>query len=208
MEPSTLKRRTRSEIITLLKGTNRKGIDAVCQYLVDSDYFSARCHSHHRFNGGLAVHSLGVYKEFKKLNPSLSEDSIRIVSLLHDICSSHHPQFNHIGRGHHGLRSVQLLDELGLELKADERNAIARHMHSIRKFPSTGTYTTREMLQHYIHRCDHRDAENYPGGFSSRQKPNSTMYQVDTLLYATRLQGIEKLIDQLHVNFKKLTSNN
>ena len=68
MEPSTLKRRTRSEIITLLKGTNRKGIDAVCQYLVDSDYFSARCYSHHRFNGGLAVHSLGVYKEFKKLD--------------------------------------------------------------------------------------------------------------------------------------------
>ena len=204
MEPSSLKARTRAEIISLLKGTKRNGMDAVCRYLDESDFFTERCNSHHRFIGGLAVHSLGVYREFKKLNPSLPDDSIRIVSLLHDICKSHHPHYNYIGRGHHGLRSVLLLEELGLELKPEERHAIAKHMHDIRQLPPTGTYATKEMLQHYVHRCDHRDAERYPGGFNSQQEPNSTMYQVETLLYASRRPGIEMLIDQLHIGFRKL----
>lgn len=77
--------KAKEEILSLLKEVDCPGIDKVIWYLNDSTYFRARCGSHHQFSGGLAVHSLGVYKEMKKLNLSLPEDSMRIVALLHDI---------------------------------------------------------------------------------------------------------------------------
>ena len=198
MEKEDLILQTKNEILSLLKGVNRPGMDKVIWYLKNSTYFTARCNSHHRFSGGLAVHSLGVYKEMKNLNPSLPEDSIRVVALLHDICKAHHPAYDHIGKGHHGARSVQLLSKLGLKFKTGEYYAIEKHMHRIHNIPSTKTYDSRDMLRHYIHQCDHRDSATYPDNYDSFTPKKSLKYQFDTLLYSTRRPGIEIVLDQLH----------
>ena len=199
---------TKDEILTLLREINRPGIDKVIWYLNESTFFKEYCNSHHTFKGGLAVHSLGVYREIKKLNTSLPEDSIRIVALLHDICKSRHPLYNHIGvtyengrhHKHHGLRSALLLEELGLEYHSGEEDAIKDHMHRIKDTPSSKTYDQCKMLRHYMHSCDHRDAATYPGNYDSfaSDEHKNLKYQIDTLLYSTHRSGIEIVIDHLH----------
>lgn len=201
-------KKTKEEIISLLKGVNRPGIDKIIWYLNESTFFEEDCNSHHTFKGGLAVHSLGVYKEIKKLNTSLPEDSIRIVALLHDIYKSRHPLYNHIGitykngktHIYHGLRSALLLEELGLEFHTGEYYAIEKHMHRIKDTPSSKTYDLRDMLRHYMHSCDHRDSATYPKGFDSYtpDEKKHRWYSIDTLIYSTRRPGIEIVIDHLH----------
>lgn len=202
------------EITFLLKGVNRPGIENVVRYLHESTFFSARCHSHHQFRGGLAVHSLGVYKEFEKLNTGLPEDSIRIVSLLHDICKSHHPSYDHIGKGHHGYRSVQLLKALKFKFNIGEYYAIVKHMHRIKHTPAEGQYGICDSIRHYLHQSDHRDAETFPKGFDSYTTNRSSKYLVDSYIYSTCKKGKEILIDELHnrhnefyAAFGKLISN-
>ncbi len=198
MTKEKLLRNTREEILSLLREVHRPGMDKVIWYLETSDFFRARCNSHHVFSGGLAVHSLGVYKEFKKLDTSFPEDSIRIVCLLHDICKAHLQGYNHIGRGHHGLRSALLLDALHLKLDQAERHAICNHMHPVKSIPASGSYPYADQFQHYINRCDHRDSESFPHGFDSHTTRKSLKYQIDTLLYSTHRPGIEIVIDHLH----------
>lgn len=141
-------------IISLLSDVNREGIGNVIAYLENSDYFSAHCHHHHRYIGGLADHSLGVYYEMRKLAPELPDDSCRIVALFHDLCTTHLEGYNTIGCHHHGQRSVLLLDVLGFKLFDEERLAICRHMHHI---PSSeqGDHTA---LWHFLHLCDRNSA--------------------------------------------------
>jgi 23S rRNA maturation-related 3'-5' exoribonuclease YhaM len=199
---------TKDEILSLLQEIHRPGIDKVIRYLNESTFFKENCNTHHTFRGGLAVHSLGVYKEMKKLNVSLPEDSIRIVALLHDICKSHHPLYDHIGvtykngkpYKHHGLRSVLLLEELGLQFHTGEYYAIEKHMHRIKDIPSSNTYDQRDMLRHYMHSCDHRDSATYPKGFDSYTLDDKKRrwFKIETLLYSTHRPGIEIVIDHLH----------
>lgn len=47
----------KEEILGLLRGTGRKGIEQTIGYILGT-YFTAHCHSHHRGEGGLARHSL------------------------------------------------------------------------------------------------------------------------------------------------------
>ena len=68
MTQTELVEHTKDEILALLREINRPGIDKVIWYLNESTFFKEDCNSHHTFRGGLAVHSLGVYKEIKKLN--------------------------------------------------------------------------------------------------------------------------------------------
>lgn len=198
MNKEELVKKTREEILSLLKEVDRPGMDRVIWYLENSDFFRARCNSHHQFSGGLAVHSFGVYKEFKKLDTGFPEDSIRIVCLLHDICKAHLDGYNHIGKGHHGLRSRMLLDALNLQFERGERNAIEKHMHRVSRIPSRATYGYHDLFRHYIHQCDHRDCESFPRGFDSYSTEKTLKYQIDTLLYETRRPGIEIVIDHLH----------
>ena len=193
---------TREEILSLLKGVKRDGMDAVIRYLNESDFFTRKCYSHHCFSGGLAIHSLGVYKEAKKCEAPIADHHLRIVALLHDICKSHHPQYDHIHPHRHGYRSVKLLEALGLILTNDEYEAIKLHMHRIDKTPSSMTYDSCNMLRHYMHQCDHRDAATYPSNFESftPDEHKNLKYQIDTFLYSTHRSGIEIVIDHLHRN--------
>lgn len=145
---------TKTEIISLLSDINREGISNVIAYLDKSDYFTAHCYHHHRYDGGLAEHSLGVYHEMRALAPELPDESCRIVALFHDICTSHMPGYDTVAHHHHGQRSVDLLDVLGLELHDDERLAISRHMHHVpAKEPNTYT-----QLWHTLYVCDKMSA--------------------------------------------------
>lgn len=145
---------TKQQIISLLSDINREGIGRVIAYLEHSDYFTARCHHHHRFKGGLAEHSLGVYWSMRAFAPHLPDESCRIVALLHDLCTSHMEGYDTIGRHHHGQRSVYLLDALEFDLHDAERLAICKHMHHV---PSSDLNPETE-LWHFLHFCDHRNA--------------------------------------------------
>lgn len=149
----------KEQIITLFGEIGRPGTDRVLTYLCESTYFTARCHSHHRFRGGLAMHSLGVYREMKAMNTGLSDESIRIVALLHDLCTSHHPDYDHIGRHHHGLRSVALIDELGFPLTEEERLAIGKHMHRVHRKKPGHSFNKKDQLWFSLNKCDHLNAE-------------------------------------------------
>lgn len=66
-------------------------------YLVKSDFFVAPASArfHLKYAGGLAEHSVNVYKRLKKLLAldqvtQYGEDSIAIVALLHDLCKANY----------------------------------------------------------------------------------------------------------------------
>jgi len=90
MKPDEIK----SKIIELLSSTERKGIDKVIKYLEESDFFEAPASTryHGNYKGGLAEHSLNVYEIFKRKNEiydfGLSDDTVKITALLHDICKT------------------------------------------------------------------------------------------------------------------------
>ncbi len=45
---------TKSLIINLLRSTGREGIENVINLLESSNFFTVKCHSHHKYTGGMA----------------------------------------------------------------------------------------------------------------------------------------------------------
>lgn len=86
--------------IQLLKSVDRPGIDALIDYLQNSDFFEAPASTiyHGSYAGGLLEHSLNVYNmlQWYVANlqdsdfelPKISEESVIIVALLHDLCKT------------------------------------------------------------------------------------------------------------------------
>jgi len=91
----------REQILTLLSSTGREGIDQMIGWLDNEGFFtspaSTRFHGAHE--GGLAEHSLGVYKLLTQyaakfpLTPNFGaivlpvvENNLIIAALLHDLC--------------------------------------------------------------------------------------------------------------------------
>ena len=85
----------KEEFISLLKSTNRNGIDKVIDFLEKSDFFYAPASAiyHGNYKGGLLEHSLNVmkvamklYEDFKQLTPermsNTTEDNVIIASLF------------------------------------------------------------------------------------------------------------------------------
>lgn len=76
----------------------REGADKLLDYLKNSsDFFTAPASGrrHNNFKGGLVAHSLNVYHRFRNMvineygenfTDKISEESIAIMALLHDIC--------------------------------------------------------------------------------------------------------------------------
>ncbi len=75
--------------ISLLKKVQRPGIKELIEYLENSDFFDAPASTKYHLSipGGLLQHSLNVYFNLKKMC-NLNEESIILVSLLHDICKA------------------------------------------------------------------------------------------------------------------------
>ena len=128
----------KSLIESLLRSTGRKGMENVVHYLEENDFFiiPSSLYRHHNWRGGLAEHSLGVYRIASIKSACLPRDSIIIAGLLHDICKASKLYYDEGGNIHerhthikgHGYRSVKLLELCGLELTDDERRAIRWHM--------------------------------------------------------------------------------
>ena len=75
----------------------REGADKLLAWLEKTDFFSAPASTrfHSNYQGGLCEHSVKVYHRYKKLLKEeygdnyqnvISEESIAIIALLHDVC--------------------------------------------------------------------------------------------------------------------------
>lgn len=137
----------------------REGADKLLDYLISSDFFtapaSARYHS--AYEGGLLDHSLNVYdclcayldRDYakEKFKLSYSDETIAIVSLLHDICkvNVYKPGFRNVKNEQgkweqvptfefddklpygHGEKSVYMISPF-MRLTREEAFAIRYHM--------------------------------------------------------------------------------
>ena len=145
---------TRQTIITLLRDTQREGIENAIAFLDANGFFDypASTRYQNREKGGLSNHSLLVYQFAMKLrndaivqNPEiealLPTDSVTITALLHDTCKIFNyeqtgtsaygqPIFSHCYRfpAGHGEKSVFALLRTGLQLTDNEILAIRWHM--------------------------------------------------------------------------------
>ena len=118
----------KEEILGLLRGTGREGIEQTIGYILGSTYFTAHCHSHHRDEGGLARHSLEACRWALSRRGGIPADSVVIATLLHDLCTARSRRS--AGIGGHGRRSVRILEDVcHLPLTGEEREAILLHMH-------------------------------------------------------------------------------
>ncbi len=75
----------------------REGAEELLEFLERSDFFTAPAstRNHSAFEGGLCYHSVNVYHRFIKLlegeygeewNKIISQESVAIIALLHDVC--------------------------------------------------------------------------------------------------------------------------
>lgn len=118
----------KEKIISLLRSTNRKGIENVINYLINSRFFTDwGSQRHHTYRGGLAEHSLGVCNGALIGATPEERNSIILCSLLHDI-----GKIRKESGISHSFRSLKTLEELGLELSPAEKNAIRFHTASMR----------------------------------------------------------------------------
>ena len=145
----------KEKFIELLKSTNRPGIEDLISFLEKTDFFTAPASTrfHGSFEGGLVEHSLKVYEilDYKAKNNVLKleipDDTIKIVSLLHDICKlnfykvDYRNAKNALGEWEkvpyytiddtipygHGEKSVMMISEY-IKLTPDEKYSIRWHM--------------------------------------------------------------------------------
>lgn len=83
----------KERFIHLLTSTKREGIESLLEWLESSDFYECPASSrfHGSYKGGLLQHSLNVYDELKRIisvypESNVSEESVIIASLLHDLC--------------------------------------------------------------------------------------------------------------------------
>ena len=153
---------TKEEYVQLLQSPGREGIEPVLSYLDKAGFFSAPASAkrHLNYEGGLMEHSMNVCrvalalrKQMVALKPELaeklSEESVIISALLHDVCKTtlyrkvQKYRKDEYGRWEtydayesdssrfpvgHGEKSVIMLLQLGLKLKKEEIVAIRWHM--------------------------------------------------------------------------------
>ena len=105
----------KKKFIELFKeNIKRDGADKLLEWLEKTDFFTAPASSkfHSNFEGGLCEHSINVYyrmielckAEFgEKFNEKISNESLAIITLLHDVCK--------IGTYKQELRNVKVEGE-------------------------------------------------------------------------------------------------
>ena len=95
MDMTEKMKEVKEEILEIIKSTKRPGMDKLCEKLDEIGFFTAPCSGSYHLakEGGLAEHSLNVYKIMRadaalKMPYSYrnkNHDSIIICSLLHDV---------------------------------------------------------------------------------------------------------------------------
>ena len=148
-------KKMKEDFISLLKSTNREGMDKLLEFLEGSDFYTAPSSTrfHGNWESGLLEHSLKVYeilKEKIKNSPieiDVPEDTLIIVPLLHDICKTNFYKTDYRNAKNdlgvwekvpyytiddtipygHGEKSVMMLTEY-IKLTSEEKYAIRWHM--------------------------------------------------------------------------------
>ena len=165
-----------------LRATGRRGVEHVMAWLDRNRFYEvpASVKFHNNFPGGLAKHSWEVYQEALRQNELLGDqalpaDSVALCALLHDVCKTDVYRFSPTtGRPYsnpenyrkgHGLRSVHLLEELGLSLTPDERMAIWWHMGvrneaSKDDYPEENAIAMKDPFCQLIQSADHMAAKS------------------------------------------------
>ena len=169
----------RERIVSLLESTRREGMEKVLEYLDRHNFYEipSSLYRHHNWDGGLAQHCLGVYDRLKATGGDLPEESVIIVSLLHDICKARKiykdPDGEWKSRSDdelhikgHGWRSVQLLEKVcELQLSPEERNAIRWHMggYNLPKEDMRDYFANKNNdLWRLLYNADRYDASKHP----------------------------------------------
>jgi len=81
-------------ITEVKKAVKRSGVLNLLDYLISTDFFTAPASTryHGCYDGGLVIHSLSVFDVAKEMNSTcdlgISEESIAICSLFHDVCKA------------------------------------------------------------------------------------------------------------------------
>lgn len=161
---------------------NRDGLWDLLSWLQDTDFYTApastRFHGAHE--GGLVQHSLNVYSQLKKLcafyECDVSEESIAIVSLFHDLCKvgmykvemrwrkdknnqwEQYPTYKFeedFAYGGHGSKSVFLVQTF-IQLTPEEASAINCHMGQwdASTYSNPAPVFERNMLAWLLHVAD------------------------------------------------------
>ena len=145
----------KEEFLSLLRSTKREGMEKLIEFIEKTDFFKAPASTkyHGNYEGGLLEHSMKVYeilKEKVKNSPieiNVSEESLIIIALLHDICKvnfykvDYRNAKNEFGEWEkvpyytiedtipygHGEKSVMMLTEY-IKLTSEEKYCIRRHM--------------------------------------------------------------------------------
>lgn len=143
------------EFRTLLKNINREGMDNLINFIEKTDFYTAPASTrfHGNYEGGLLEHSMKVYEILKyKVENSIMEvettdDTLKIVALLHDICKVNYYKVDYRNAKNeagvwekvpyytvddtipygHGEKSVMMLTEY-IKLTSEEKYAIRWHM--------------------------------------------------------------------------------
>ena len=146
----------KEEFINLLRSTNREGIEDLIKFIEEkTDFFTAPASTkfHVSFEGGLLEHIMKVYEilkfkaEHNVIDLKVSEDTLILVPLLHDICKvnfykvDYRNAKNALGEWEkvpyytvddqipygHGEKSVMMITEY-IKLTPEEKYAIRWHM--------------------------------------------------------------------------------
>jgi len=145
----------KEQFLELLSSIQREGIDDLIKFIESTDFFKAPASTrfHGDFEGGLLQHSMKVYEILKEklknapVQMNISEDTIKIVALLHDICKvnfykvDYRNAKNELGVWEkvpyytvddtipygHGEKSVMMITEY-MKLTVEEKYAIRWHM--------------------------------------------------------------------------------
>jgi hypothetical protein len=174
----------------LLKSVQRDGIDNLLDFIRKSDFYTAPASTrfHGAKEGGLLNHSLNVYdclerktsgSEYNIWKPTMeniTEDTVIIISLLHDICKTYYytiemrnakndkgvwekvPYYtvdDKVPYGH-GEKSVMMIEEY-IKLKPVERYAIRWHMGAYsgqQDWNTLGTAMEKYPLVLALHQAD------------------------------------------------------
>lgn len=95
------KDKNKKEFSELLLSINREGIEDLAAYLEKTDFYNAPASVkyHNSVEGGLCDHSLNVYRNLTKLidtfgfTDKFNPDSVKLVSLCHDISKTNFYEF-------------------------------------------------------------------------------------------------------------------
>ena len=164
----------REIIIELLLSTGRPGIESVISHLDSTDFFTRGAGGHHTEQGGLAKHSLEVYKLMRSFAWFQSRESIAIVAIFHDM--------GKIGVRWHTWYATKLLSDWGFELTEEEHLAIFRHHNMERKYfryPLHRALVTADVISSGWWKLWHRTAKMEAPSDSSHSNEPKTSEQSD-----------------------------